>query len=245
MIGIFDSGIGGVTVFKEILKELSNYKYIYYSDSLNNPYGDKKEEDLKVITLNICKYLVNRGCKIIVIACNTASAICKDYLREKINVPIIAIEPAIKMVYDNNYQGKTLIMATSGTINSLKFKELFKKYDNHNSLVCKCVGLADLIEEGKKNEIDKYLENTLGEYKDIENVVLGCTHYPLIKNNIKKVLGNVKFYDGSKGIVKELKRKIEENHIKEESREIEFIDSKGKNSNKERFWHLIDESSWY
>ena len=153
MIGIFDSGIGGVTVFREILKELPNYQYLYYSDSFNNPYGDKSEEELKIITNNICKYLVNNGCKIIVIACNTASAICKDYLRDNFEVPIIAIEPAIKMVYDNSYDGKTLVLATKGTINSNKFKELYQKYDNHKSIIYECRGLADLIEQDKKKEI--------------------------------------------------------------------------------------------
>lgn len=96
MIGIFDSGIGGVTVFREILKVLPHYSYLYYSDSKNNPYGDKSQEDLFQITENVVDYLVSHGCQIIVIACNTASAICKDYLRSKFDVPILAIEPAYK-----------------------------------------------------------------------------------------------------------------------------------------------------
>ena len=95
MIGIFDSGIGGVTVLQEILKELPNYTYLYYSDSKNNPYGDKQEEELIKITENIVAYLISMGCEVIVIACNTASAVCKDYLRNKFSVPIIAIEPSL------------------------------------------------------------------------------------------------------------------------------------------------------
>lgn len=142
MIGIFDSGIGGVTVFREILKKLPNYSYIYYSDSKNNPYGDKTYEELIEITENIVDYLVSYGCKIIVIACNTASAICKDYLRSKFSIPIVAIEPAYKMVYDTNYDGKTLILATKGTLESEKFQELYHKYDNHNTSIYECVGLA-------------------------------------------------------------------------------------------------------
>jgi len=96
MIGVFDSGIGGVTVLKEILKLLPNYQYVYYSDSINNPYGDKSKDELLVITKDIVQLLIDKGCKVIVIACNTASAICKDFLRENFDIPIIAIEPAVK-----------------------------------------------------------------------------------------------------------------------------------------------------
>ncbi len=240
MIGIFDSGIGGVTVFREILKELPNYQYLYYSDSFNNPYGDKSEEELKIITNNICKYLVNNGCKIIVIACNTASAICKDYLRDNFEIPIIAIEPAIKMVYDNSYDGKTLVLATKGTINSNKFKELYQKYDNHKSIIYECRGLADLIEQDKKKEIREYLIEHLINFKDMQNVVLGCTHYPLIKDEIKEVLGEVIFYDGSKGIVKELKRKIQDINLKEEEPKIIFWDSSHKLEKEKRFYQILE-----
>ena len=135
MIGIFDSGIGGVTVFKEILGELPNYEYVYYSDSKNNPYGDKFSDELIKITDSIVSYLVQMGCCVIVIACNTASAICKDYLRRKYDIPIIAIEPAYKMVNDINKDGKTLVLATKGTLQSSKFKCLYNKYDNHNTIL--------------------------------------------------------------------------------------------------------------
>ena len=191
MIGIFDSGIGGVTVFREILKQLPNYSYIYYSDSQNNPYGDKTPEELLQITENIVNYLIGEGCQIIVIACNTASAICRDYLRDKFHVPIIAIEPAYKMVYDTNFEGKTLILATKGTLESEKFQELYHKYDNHHTIIYECVGLADLIENNQDQEIDAYLKRHLEAFLGVENVVLGCTHYPLIQDKLKKVLGNV------------------------------------------------------
>ncbi len=238
MIGIFDSGIGGVTVFKEILKLTPNYKYIYYSDSLNNPYGDKSKEELIEIVKNICKYLVNKGCKVIVIACNTASAICKDALREEFDIPIIAVEPALKMVYDNDYQESTLIMATYGTTHADRFKELYQKFDNHKMQICDCVGLADLIERNS-SKINEYLENNLKKYRGVKNVVLGCTHYPLIKEEIKEVLGNVKFYDGSRGVAKRLKEVLESLNIEESNGEIEFIDSSNNEFKKERFYQIL------
>ena len=239
MIGIFDSGIGGVTVFKEILKQLPNYSYIYYSDSKNNPYGDKTKKELEKITENIVDILVKRGCKIIVIACNTASAICKDYLRSKFQVPIIAIEPAYKMVYDSNFLGKTLILATKGTLESEKFKELYHKYDNHNTKVYECVGLADLIEQNKSKEIDDYLNKHLGQFRGVENVVLGCTHYPLIKKQISKVLGNVIFYDGSLGVVHQLEKIIKKISLRQEESKIVFFDSSFLPYKETRFWELL------
>lgn len=236
MIGVFDSGIGGVTVMKELIKILPNEDYIYYSDTINNPYGDKPNEEIISISDNIVSKLVDMGCKIIVIACNTASAISKDYLRSKYNVPIIAIEPAYKSVPDNE---KTLVMATKATINSDKFKILFNTYDNHNTILLSCSGLADLIEEGNKDKIINYLENKIGKYKGVKNVVLGCTHYPLIKEEITKVLGPVNFYDGSVGVAKHTKEVLEEkNLLSNNTGKITFIDSSN-NKEKERLFYEI------
>lgn len=235
MIGVFDSGIGGVTVMKELIKILPNEDYIYYSDTINNPYGDKTNEEIVNISDKIVNYLINQGCKLIVIACNTASAISKDYLRNKYSIPIIAIEPAYKSV-DNE---STLVMATNATINSDKFHTLFNTYDNHNTILLSCSGLADLIEEGNKEKIINYLNNKIGEYRGVKNVVLGCTHYPLIKEEISKVLGPVTFYDGSVGVAKHTKEVLKENNILgNNTGKITFIDSSN-NKEKERLFYEI------
>lgn len=238
MIGIFDSGIGGVTVLKEILKLLPNFNYIYYSDSINNPYGDKSKDELCLITKNIVQLLIDKGCKIIVIACNTASAICKDYLRENYDIPIIAIEPALKQVKDNTV-GKTLVMATKGTIVSVKFLELYKRFDNNEMIIEAFPGLADLIEQDKIMEIKNYLKEHLN-YDNISNVVLGCTHYPLIKKEIKEVLGDVNFYDGSVGVAKRLKEVINNINLKETKFKLEFIDSSNSKNKEKRFYDILN-----
>ncbi len=238
MIGIFDSGIGGVTVLKEIIKILPNENYLYYSDSKNNPYGNKTEEELYQITSNIVEFLISKKCKIIVIACNTASAICVNKLRKEYpNITFIATEPAYKMVHDYNPKGNTIIMATERTIESERFLMLYHKYDNHKTTLLPCPGLADLIENNKKIEIKNYLQEKFKDLKNIDNVVLGCTHYPLIKKEIKEILGNVKFYDGSKGVAKELKRKI----IKPENQSgtIKFIDSNNSKIKEKRFFNIL------
>ena len=234
-IGIFDSGIGGVTVLKEIVKILPKENYIYYSDSANNPYGDKKDSEIIEICDKIVNKLINEKCKAIVIACNTASAKASKYLREKYkNIPIIAIEPAYKMVYDNSYEKTTLVMATKGTIESEKFNLLFKKYNNHKTYLLPCIGLADIIESGDTNKIKNYLNKNLGIYKNrIENVVLGCTHYPLIKKEIMQSLGDeIQFFDGATSLARHLKNILEEkemlNKKKNKNQNIIFIDTSTK-----------------
>ena len=245
MIGILDSGIGGVTVLRDILKQNIHAKFIYYSDSKNNPYGDKSEDEVYSIVKTIVGYLLDKGCVAIVLACNTASAICVKRLREEYpDTLFIAIEPAYKMVHDYNPKGKTLVMATEGTINSEKFLTLFNKYDNKNTTLLPCKGLAELIEEGNDVKINQYLDDNLSKYKDIDNVVLGCTHYPLIKKNIRRVLGNVKFFDGSLGVSKELVRQLELRGIAfdDKSFSVEFIDSSGNVGKEKRFMKLMSSS---
>lgn len=244
-IGVFDSGIGGVTVLKEIIKLLPNENYMYYSDSKNNPYGDKKDEEI----INICdkivqKFLKNK-CKAIVIACNTASAKAAKVLREKYpQIPIIAIEPAYKMVHDFAYDQVTLVMATKGTIESEKFHKLYNKYDNHKTYLMTCQGLADIIEEGNLEKIKQYLKENLAEYiGKVHNVVLGCTHYPLIQNEIKEVLGDVEFFNGAGSLAKHLKDILEENSLLSNSESkgtVEFTDSSNSEYKKERFFRILD-----
>ena len=246
-IGVFDSGIGGVTVLREIIKILPNENYIYYSDSKNNPYGDKTKQEIIKRCEEVFSYLLEKNCKAIVIACNTASAIAVNTLREKYkDIPIIAIEPAYKMVYDYAYDGETLVMATKGTIESERFNLLYNKYNNHKTKLLECVGLADRIEEGNENKIKEYLEKNLKEYKGkVENVVLGCTHYPLIQEEIGQVLGeNVRFFNGANRLAVHLKDVLLEKDLISKSNEngkIDFFDSLEKKEKEERFYKFLKE----
>ena len=244
-IGVFDSGIGGVTVLKEILKILPNENYIYYSDSKNNPYGDKSDEEIFNICDRIVKKFIEQKCKAIVIACNTASAKSAKQLRKKYpRIPIIAIEPAYKMVYDFAYEKTTLVMATKGTIESEKFHKLYYKYDNHHTYLMACKGLADIIEEGNKEKIQKYLVENLSKYiGKVENIVLGCTHYPLVQEQIRQVLGNVKFFNGAPNLAKHLKDVLEEKDLVTDSQskgKINFIDSSNSESKERRFLSYLE-----
>ncbi len=251
-VGFLDSGIGGSTVLSESLALLPNENYVFFSDSANCPYGDKSDEAIiercdKIISVLIEKY----DCKAIVIACNTASAKASAFLREKYALPIIAIEPAYKMVYDRNPNGFTLVMATKGTLESEKFHKLYYKYNNHKTALIACVGLADIIEQGDKTRLENYLDETLNEYKGkVQNVVLGCTHYPLAKNEIQKVLGEVEFFNGANGVSRQLKRVLEENGLLSGAKQkgnIVFIDSskdeKVRKEKEERFFKILSEEN--
>lgn len=246
MIGVLDSGIGGVSVLREIIKLIPGGHFIYYSDSLYNPYGDKSSDEVYGFVKKIVTYFLERGVVAIVIACNTASAVCVKKLREEYpDVLFIAIEPAYKMVHDYNPKGETLVIATKGTIESEKFLALYHKYDNNKTTLIPCSGLADLVEEGNMEKIDQYLEKHLNKYKGVSNVVLGCTHYPLIKDNIRKVLGNVNFFDGSVGVSKELLRQLNLRKIDytDDKLKIEFIDSSENSFKEERFNRLLFQSA--
>ena len=251
-IGVFDSGIGGVTVLKEIVKILPNEQYIYYSDSKNNPYGDKSQDEIIDICDKIVENLIEKGCKAIVIACNTASAEAAQYLRNKYaKVPIIAIEPAYKMVYDFAYDDTTLVMATKGTTESEHFEKLIEKYDNKKTYILPCVGLANAIENGNEKQINSCLQEEVSQYKGkVKNVVLGCTHYPLIKKQISNFLGDVRFFDGAPSLAKHLKdvlkkdeliNKNDNNILKngDNKLNIEFIDSSNQANKEKRFFEIL------
>lgn len=218
-------------MLRQAVALLPNENYFFFSDSLNNPYGDKTDGEIIARCDELVGEMINeRKCKAVVLACNTASAKAAAFLRKKYaSTPIIAIEPAYKMVHDFAPDGFTLVMATKGTLESEKFSALYSKYDNGNTELLACVGMADLIEQDRQDELDLYLENLLGKYRGkAENVVLGCTHYPLAMQNIKKVLGDVRFFDGANGVARRLKQVLKRENLLSESAEkgtVLFVDS--------------------
>ncbi len=217
VIGVFDSGIGGLTVLEKITELLPNYDYIYYGDSKNNPYGEKSDEELINITSSIVQDLESRGCKLIVIACNTATTRCMKKLRELFpHLIFVGCVPAIKLACDKNFKN-TLVMATPATIESYRTKELVEeniRFDQ-NIYLESCYGLANAIECKNSLKIKEILENIYQTYKDknLDSIVLGCTHYPYIKNDILNYFPNCELLDGSLGVSKEVKRQLELHHI--------------------------------
>lgn len=204
-IGVMDSGIGGLSTLYEIIKLLPNNQYIYYHDGVNNPYGNKSLEELMTIVESNVKELIKRGCQIIVIACNTATTNCISYLRKKYNdIIFVGAEPAIKKAFDNNYKD-ILMLATPLTVKSKRVNELIKKYqkDKQEITLLACDNLAKLIEIKDYQGIDLVLKNLKERLKEKNDaIVLGCTHYCLIKDQLKRFFPNAVLIDGNKGIAK-------------------------------------------
>ncbi|WP_010235297.1 glutamate racemase [Clostridium arbusti] len=213
-IGFFDSGVGGISVLKEAMKILPNESFIYYGDSKNAPYGTKTVDAVRQLSFQVSEFLIEKHIKALVVACNTAtSAAIKDLRIKYRNIPVIGIEPALKPAVETNRVGKVLIMATPVTLEEKKFNNLLRRYKGMAEIVpLPCPGLAELIEAGILNgrELEDYLKEKLLPYVHIgiSTIVLGCTHYPFIRDEIAKIAVDVPIIDGSMGTVKQLKRKL-------------------------------------
>lgn len=214
-IGVFDSGAGGVTVLKECTKLLPDENFYYYGDSKHAPYGEKSVKEVQDRTLEAMNQMVNHGVKAIVIACNTATSAAVDIVRNVYpQIPVIGVEPALKPAALAHH--KILVMATKNTLSLDKFHELAKQYGDAEVIPCASENLAKTIEEGHLDDdvLDTLLHHLLDQYiGKVDSVVLGCTHYPIVKDQIASILGGVPTYDGGEGTARQLKRKLEENDL--------------------------------
>lgn len=225
-IGFFDSGLGGLSVLRKALEIMPNENYIYYGDSKHAPYGEKTPQEITELSFNAMEFLIQKGVKAIVIACNTATSAAAHALREYYkHMPIIGIEPALKPAIKLHETGSVIVMATKATLTQEKFKKLMDNYGEHREVISlPCPGLVEFIESGDLNgeDVKNFLREKLNPYMDreISSIVLGCTHYPFVKDVIQEIVGEkVDIIDGSEGTVRELKRRLEENNIESESKE--------------------------
>lgn len=217
-IGVFDSGIGGLTVLKRIIEILPNEKYIYYADTNNVPYGTKPKEEVKKYITQAVEFLISKNVKAIVIACNTATSIAVKDLRNKYNIPIIGIEPAVKPAVENRGDKRVLIMATPTTIKEEKLKNLIEELEaiQYVDLVA-MPKLVEFAEKGDFNseEVKEYIKEQLEQINlnEYSKLVLGCTHFPFFKETLYKVFpDNIQIIDGSLGVANRLKNVLEENN---------------------------------
>lgn len=229
-IAFLDSGVGGISVLNEALKMMPNENYIYFGDSKNAPYGTRTTEEVSAITEKNVEFLLAQGAKAIVIACNTATSAAADYVRNKYKqVPIIGVEPALKPAALNHKGGKVLVMATPMTLKEQKFNKLMEEYQEYAEIVpIPCGGLMEFVEQGvlEGEELEDFLHNKLPDHVKDETsaIVLGCTHYPFIKETIIKVIGHpVMIYDGGVGTAKELHRRLERSKLLSESQSIGHV----------------------
>ena len=215
-IGVFDSGMGGISVLGELLRHMPTENYIYYGDSANAPYGIRSTEELIELSVNVSDFLVKQGVKAIVVACNTATSAAIQVLRSKYDIPIIGMEPALKPAVENTDNGKVAVMATEVTLREKKFAKLMERLDVGKPIEkVPCPELVPLVEKGfvKGPEIESAIKTCFNDIdtKEISSVVLGCTHFVFIKDAVRSVLGeNVKIFDGNLGTVRHLKNKLEQ-----------------------------------
>ncbi len=201
-IGVFDSGKGGTTVLEAIKELLPEDEYYYIADSKNCPYGEKSDDELMRIVRNNVDELKEWGAEIVVIACNTATTKCIEKLRELYpELKFVGTEPAIKLATKSDAKN-ILVMATPGTVHSERMMSLLKENQKEGQKVelLACSGLADAIEEEK--EIDKVLASLLEGVRQPDLVVLGCTHYSLIKEKIQNYFPRATLIDGNEGVAR-------------------------------------------
>ncbi len=213
-IAVFDSGVGGISVLRELVKLMPDEHYLYFGDSANAPYGDRPTEQVRTLTLAAAEMLLRRGVKALVVACNTATAAAINQLRQTYpDTIIIGIEPALKLAADRFPQGRIGVMATQVTLREEKFAHQLERFPDVAIDLIPAPGLVELIEAGKAAapETEALLQNILAPYVGkLDALVLGCTHYPFASKAIAAVLGNdVKLLDGGEGTARETRRRLE------------------------------------
>jgi len=218
-IGIFDSGVGGTSIWKEVAKMLPNESTIYLADSTNAPYGEKSKEEILRLSIKNTEYLLHQGCKIILVACNTATTNAIDYLRYHYKVPFIGIEPAIKPAALHTKTKKIGVLATKGTLSSSLFHNTSKLFaEGINVLEQEGKGLVELIEAGKiqSEEMRTLLQGFLQPMLDqnIDCLVLGCTHYPYLIPVLRDILPeHINIIDSGEAVARQTKAVLEQNKL--------------------------------
>ncbi|MCC8168264.1 MAG: glutamate racemase [Clostridiales bacterium] len=215
-IAVFDSGLGGISVLRELIKVMPHENYIYFGDSENAPYGVKSLEQVRSLTIGHASELFNEGAKGLVVACNTATSAAVRILREMYpQVPIVGIEPAVKPAALSGGHPEVLVMATPMTVREEKFRILMERYIDYADIIpLPCPGLMEFIERGdlEGDDLRVYLEDLLCDYKDgkVDAVVLGCTHYPFARHLIQEIVGSsVMIYDGGEGTARQMRRQLD------------------------------------
>lgn len=252
VIGVFDSGVGGISVLRELIKVMPNENYLYFGDSEHAPYGTKTLEEVRALTIENVQVLLGKGAKSIVVACNTATSAAVAVLRKMYpDLPLVGIEPAIKPAVLACPGQRVVVMATPMTLCQEKFQKLMQKYEENAQIIpLPCPGLMEFVERGdlESEELHKYLAELLwGVQKDkISAIVLGCTHYPFTREIIAEVVGKeVLIFDGGNGTAREMRRRLmEAGRLTDASSQgsVEFLNSRNTKKEQELCRFLLNHS---
>ena len=214
-IAVFDSGVGGLSVLRELIKRMPGENYLYFGDSANAPYGSKTTEQVRALTMQAAEDLVSRGVKALVVACNTATSAAIHSLREKYpELIVVGIEPALKPAADRFPGGRIGIMATQVTLREEKLAHQVERFPQMQVELIPAPGLVELIEDGQTDtpQVEALLGRILSPYVGkLDALVLGCTHYPFVRDTIGKILGSdTVLLDGGEGTAKQTQRCLEQ-----------------------------------
>jgi len=218
-IGVFDSGVGGISVLADLIKKMPMEKYIYFGDSKNAPYGTRSLEEVRALSIRVADSLIADGIKALVVACNTATSGAIAELREALDIPVVGMEPAVKPAIERPHAGKVAVMATPFTLREKKFNTLISKWAEANEIIkLPCSGLVEIIEAhgGRGDELKNYLVKLFQQVNltDISSIVLGCTHYIFIKELIQEIVGDsISLVDGNNGTVNQVQRLLEADNL--------------------------------
>lgn len=214
-IGVFDSGVGGISTLAALTRELPRERFVYYGDTLNAPYGTKTTEQVQALVQNVVCQLEKEEIKALVIACNTATGAAAAVLRKELSIPVIGMEPALKPASEKREDGIILVMATPLTLRMEKFNLLMSKY-GEGAVRVPCPGLMELVEADDGEGALNYLKALFVQYDldKVDAVVLGCTHYVFLKDMIRDLLpDHIAITDGNAGTARQLKRVLAQNGL--------------------------------
>lgn len=229
-IGVFDSGVGGVSVLRDLVRLLPRERFIYYGDNKNAPYGTRSEEEIRALSLDVANWLLSRDVKAMLVACNTATSAAIQTLRERLSIPVVGMEPALKPAYELHADGKILVLATPATLRQAKFHRLYERYGEH-AVALPCPELVEFVESGRceGDEIDAYLAHRFADVQGekLAAAVLGCTHFSFLKKALGRALPGVPLLDGNEGSARRLEYLLRENGTLREDGEgsVEFFTS--------------------
>ncbi len=215
-IGIFDSGIGGLSVWREIARQLPHEETIYFADQIHIPYGPRSLQEIRSFSEAITRFLLDHGCKIIVVACNAASAAALKHLRVTFpDVPFVGMEPAVKPAAETTHTGVVGVLATPATFQGELFASVVERFANGVQLVKEvCPGLVQQIEAGRLNTpdtlemLDRFLQPIRAAHAD--TIVLGCTHYPFVIDAIRQLAPGVNVIDPAPAVARQVDRVLHE-----------------------------------
>lgn len=216
LIGVFDSGMGGISILREMTRILPGESFLYYGDNANAPYGTRPKEEILRLSRGVVSRLLARDIKALVIACNTATSAAAETLRRELTLPVIGVEPALKPAALYGGSGAILVLATPATLRLEKFARLMEQY-GQRALPVPCPGLMEFVERGETDSpaLHAFLKELLSPYRgtDVAACVLGCTHYPFVRRAIERELPGVPMFDGSEGTARQLKRVLEQANL--------------------------------